>query len=461
MAVDVLASRHQRSIFEAKLRSSQRASQPASCTEPFNDARLTAQALDVDHTLRVLVAEDTLLYRYLGRSLVGPEDCAFEVGSSYGHCTAVLAATARRVVGIDVSDEVVTEARRLHPDITFVCGDIFSDLQWLQGHAPAECTALFLDINGNRNYKPVVDALRICLGIMPNLRLVVVKSKELRSFLLHNGLRIVMNDLCSDKAGDEHALAIVRETLLDRGGEVPLHLLNMYNPEVRFLIGRNRMTQFFSASEDIEVYTAADGPEDLRCRLRLAGEKPKAIPPASTGCDSVAEATLLKEVRKCFGNCPDGVEKNLRQIMSHVKRNVLFRYTVAAPASQCYLQASDARLDPEQPVAWSDAWQFVVSMRHLHSFLQGREEFELCPCGPDPLTVSELREVRVSYVGNGDVKDKPSDTAGKLWLDAAQREALQGRPVNILLVHGEVSKKEELLENLQVDVKIEQDWLLQ
>merc|ERR1711957_368246 len=94
------------------------------------------------------------------------------------------------------------------------------------------------------------------------------KSKELRSFLHHNGLAFVLRDLASAPRPDDEVISVISEAIAARGGDIPVHMLNLFNPEVRFLTGRQRMMQFLETHPAIEVFNVDTGLEELRCRLR-------------------------------------------------------------------------------------------------------------------------------------------------------------------------------------------------
>eukprot|EP00928_Gymnodinium_smaydae_P021542 TRINITY_DN18418_c0_g1_i1.p1 TRINITY_DN18418_c0_g1~~TRINITY_DN18418_c0_g1_i1.p1 ORF type:complete len:411 (-),score=76.57 TRINITY_DN18418_c0_g1_i1:460-1527(-) len=352
-------------------------------------------------------------------------------------------------MGIDIGQESVEYARQLHPNIRFVCEDIFKDPPCLREQAVTESTVLFLDINGNRNYKPVADALRTCLQTMRALRLVVIKSKELRSFLLHNGIGIFLRDIGdAPRSGDYEATLRTVQAIVERGGDVPIHLLNIFNPEVRFLIGKQRMIPFFKAHADIEYFQVDEGPEDLRPRVRMKQDKADIAEMQSKYVDShVATANLLKELQKCFA--VRGAEKTLRQLITSVRHNVMLRYVAAAPNALYYKQASDADLDASStPARWSDGWQFVVLLRHLHCFLRKRPEFIVAE-HKDVLSVDELRALRVTYDGSAESSNDPAGLVFQLSKDL--RELLGGRQLCLQVLVGR-SKGDEF------NVQVEKEW---
>lgn len=391
MAEDILGSRHQRRIFEAnKVRHAEKSRKAVVDSIARPDARL-----------RLVVAGDTLLYRHLGQSLIVPADVALEIGSSYGHCTALLAATARRALGVDLSDEATEQARLNFPTVDFSCGDIFGDLAWLRAYGPEQVTALFADIGGNRGYRAVVDCLRVCLQLMPALRLIVVKSKELRSFLLRNeeGVGIMMRDLVCAPHQADVATALARE-VRSRGGELPEHMVHLVNPNIRYKLGKGQLLPFVRSHPWFRVSEANYGPDLLRCRIHLADGLGEDLVRGleARACLAPALAALALEVRRAF-NAP-GDEKLFQAVFSSVRRGHLSRYISMLPDTACYQQASDPTLDARAPLPWTESWQNVVAMRHLLAFLLASLEFTLEVGVMDsPLTVYELRRLRVVWHG--------------------------------------------------------------
>lgn len=147
-----------------------------------------------------LVVRDTETFRALASTVVGPKDYIVDIGSSYGVCTAVLAAAVRspsHVVGVETSREVKAAASKRYPLLHFVRLDVLRAPDGLKqivqnllsknnedsktgvgGHR----LVVFLDIGGNRELESV-SALTLWLMGDGNLtmkpRLIVVKSETL------------------------------------------------------------------------------------------------------------------------------------------------------------------------------------------------------------------------------------------------------------------------------------------
>eukprot|EP01116_Phalansterium_solitarium_P001430 TRINITY_DN11227_c0_g1_i1.p1 TRINITY_DN11227_c0_g1~~TRINITY_DN11227_c0_g1_i1.p1 ORF type:complete len:378 (+),score=88.10 TRINITY_DN11227_c0_g1_i1:24-1136(+) len=128
----------------------------------------------------VIICGDTRNFRLLARSQPRAGDRVVEVGSSFGRCTALLAAVpgVASVVGIDTSQEAVADARRTYPSVRFECFDVFVDKQRFVELAGG-CTQCFVDIGGNRG----IDAVSMLLPFIQDCvspDLIVIKSAELK-----------------------------------------------------------------------------------------------------------------------------------------------------------------------------------------------------------------------------------------------------------------------------------------
>jgi SAM-dependent methyltransferase len=90
----------------------------------FVDTRQPYKASDPG---RFWEAEELVDYLLGGLGVsVGADDAVVEIGCGLGRITRVLAARARRVVALDVSDEMLAQARRHNPDlpnVEWVLGD--------------------------------------------------------------------------------------------------------------------------------------------------------------------------------------------------------------------------------------------------------------------------------------------------------------------------------------------------
>ena len=136
----------------------------------------------------VLVAATTDHFRRLARSQLSPEDGVLDVGCNVGDGTAVMAQHASgsgRVAGVDIGGAVIEAARAKHgpAGIRFEVLDALSPLHRNRLRALARevrCTAVFLDVGGNREL-PVLAALVPALLGLIGPRLMVVKSEALRA----------------------------------------------------------------------------------------------------------------------------------------------------------------------------------------------------------------------------------------------------------------------------------------
>jgi SAM-dependent methyltransferase len=150
------------------------------------EPRSAATAATVEVPLRSLtrvherghvVVAETSEFRLLAATQVCPTDVVVEIGSSYGRATAVLAKHCARVVGIDTSQQLVAEARRVYPTLEFRQFDVIEEPHLLADLAAA-CTVCFVDIGGNREIEGLLRVLPVVHRVLAP-RLVCIKSREL------------------------------------------------------------------------------------------------------------------------------------------------------------------------------------------------------------------------------------------------------------------------------------------
>eukprot|EP00611_Tribonema_gayanum_P003039 TRINITY_DN12361_c0_g1_i1.p1 TRINITY_DN12361_c0_g1~~TRINITY_DN12361_c0_g1_i1.p1 ORF type:complete len:419 (+),score=116.70 TRINITY_DN12361_c0_g1_i1:76-1332(+) len=149
-------------LFEDKKRYHVRPSRMMKITRGFPQVFLTAGTSD---------------FRKLARALPTRADRCVDVGCSYGKCTALLAAKAGSVLGVDNSRQVIAKARAMHPDIHFECIDAILDRQTLVEKA-AGPQLVFLDIGGDRE----LDTLVLLIPLLQRLlkpEVIVVKGYRL------------------------------------------------------------------------------------------------------------------------------------------------------------------------------------------------------------------------------------------------------------------------------------------
>lgn len=362
------------------------------------EAKVQPLALDAEQfDIEVVIVANTLLYRHLAVSYVEASDRVVEIGSAHGHCTALFPCPA---VGVELASGLVEEAKKLHPNCNFVCGDVLGDDT---AFLDREATVLFLDIGGKRNYKPVVKALAVCMMVMPHLRLVVTKSTEARRFLTQSedAVHTVARDLAVTKDDDAEVAEQLAREVRRRGGEMPLSLvghLPVSHDRLRFLAGKKRVAAIIRHSAPLmEVVEVASGPPELRQRVRAA---PGPLPAPPAGLPAMV-TRLEAAVRKL---CPAGADRAFMAVFARLRRFGAFVEASSDP--ELYSQASDPELDPRAPEAWSEAWRSVVAMRHLFVFLRDSPAFVLqgpiAGCAP---TVDELSSLRVSQSGRAEVAD--------------------------------------------------------
>lgn len=132
---------------------------------------------------RILMVTDTVSMRRLAKTQVGRSDAVLEIGSSLGECTAVLAAHAAKVVGIDVAGELVEECRRRHPHCHFEWLDCFEQPERFRALCGELCAAgslkVFLDVGGDRTTADVCRVLAALAAAGVSPALIVVKARAL------------------------------------------------------------------------------------------------------------------------------------------------------------------------------------------------------------------------------------------------------------------------------------------
>ena len=139
-------------------------------------------------TMTGFVCGTTRLYRALAERVL-PTCVVLEIGCSYGKCTNVLAKTVnnyRRVVGIDISNEVIDRASKSFPKLKFVRTDVLRDplsVSRLSKELDKEFKdhdglVIFIDIGGNRDLESVVKCIEYVNCELKPL-MMVVKSEAL------------------------------------------------------------------------------------------------------------------------------------------------------------------------------------------------------------------------------------------------------------------------------------------
>ena len=151
----------------------------------------------INRGARIVVAENWSEYRSCISSLIASSDVVLEVGCGNGVTTSLLSQTAARVVGVDMSEALIIEAKERFPHLEWYAMDarMVSPLRKL-----APFSAIFIDLNGSRELEtllPMIDAYEAVL----RPALIVVKSNKLKHLLSKCSS---MNQLSERGAGVVH-----------------------------------------------------------------------------------------------------------------------------------------------------------------------------------------------------------------------------------------------------------------
>ena len=141
----------------------------------------TAHSAAELRTAKVLVCFSTAEFRTLANSQVRRGDRVVEIGASTGETTFRLARAAGRdgtVIGLECSESMIAEARRMHPQLNFQHIDALMEKMRLLQYC-AEADVLFIDVGGDRSKHTVVLLLSLFLDKLPSVRLIVIKCEEL------------------------------------------------------------------------------------------------------------------------------------------------------------------------------------------------------------------------------------------------------------------------------------------
>merc|ERR1719282_691903 len=136
-----------------------------------------------------------------------------------------MASTGATATGVDVSQEAVEESARTFPTCRFLCANVLAEDSPVRNEM-TNATVVFIDIGGNRDYSSVVSVMRVCLETMPRIRLLIVKSRELRQLLMRydSDASSIAKNLHMATTDDELAAALMYEVRC-RGGSLPLNLV--------------------------------------------------------------------------------------------------------------------------------------------------------------------------------------------------------------------------------------------
>eukprot|EP00164_Ancoracysta_twista_P013375 GFYU01021328.1.p1 GENE.GFYU01021328.1~~GFYU01021328.1.p1 ORF type:complete len:288 (-),score=73.93 GFYU01021328.1:162-1025(-) len=143
----------------------------------------------------IIVTEDTEAYRKVSKLQAHADDGFLEVGSSFGKATVQVHEVCKNIVGIDISQDHLDQARESYPDIQFEHLNLFDELgahrKIAKMHRRLNFNKVMIDINGNRMMKAVVEAVHVCNQLI-NPGLIIVKSVELFAVLQQQAKAIAM-----------------------------------------------------------------------------------------------------------------------------------------------------------------------------------------------------------------------------------------------------------------------------
>lgn len=124
------------------------------------------------HKTDIKVVSDCVDYRLMAKKLVRGSDAVLEIGCSTGLCTKILVKSAKQVVAIDISEELMEEI----PGVRFMCVDV-REIDTVRNLIPKP-DVVFLDIGGDRSLNHVMSILRLYL-LEFSPRLWVIRNFEL------------------------------------------------------------------------------------------------------------------------------------------------------------------------------------------------------------------------------------------------------------------------------------------
>lgn len=124
----------------------------------------------------IIVCSATENYRRLARSQVQPADFVFEIGCSFGVCTDILYQQCKNVIGVDISETVLNQARKTYPHLgTIITSlDIFVEPERAKKVAVG-CSKVFIDIGGTHDLPQILKAISFTLNNLQP-KIIVVKN---------------------------------------------------------------------------------------------------------------------------------------------------------------------------------------------------------------------------------------------------------------------------------------------
>lgn len=198
----------------------------------------------------IVVTPETIPYRLLASSQICDTDHILEIGCSTGEASSGLVRYGQSWVGFDTSEDMIEQCLAHVKSSIAVTNeskqsfhatrmDAFSDPNGALEIAnkfsdPTGPTAVFLDIGGNREEDGVLNMMVWVLTSFPNLRLLVVKSRELAKDMLAaakpEGGPIVDHDSGLVETGSDWFDRKVKETRRSTLPSHPLQAPLVYSP---------------------------------------------------------------------------------------------------------------------------------------------------------------------------------------------------------------------------------------
>jgi SAM-dependent methyltransferase len=87
--------------------------------------------------------EQNALFEIIQKYFSGRITNALDFACGTGRITVFMAPLCERVIGLDISPEMLAEAKRKAPDVSFICGDLTQDHDLLRAYAPFDCVTAF------------------------------------------------------------------------------------------------------------------------------------------------------------------------------------------------------------------------------------------------------------------------------------------------------------------------------
>jgi hypothetical protein len=124
-------------------------------------------------------------YRESIASWVNEYDVVLEIGCEWGTTTTRISPCCKKVIGTDISQECVDEARRRYAGIQFEVLDAFNVPAALA--LGEQFTKVYIDVSGLSGYRSLLDVIALLnmYGTVLRPKAIVVKSGALKHFASH------------------------------------------------------------------------------------------------------------------------------------------------------------------------------------------------------------------------------------------------------------------------------------